>query len=37
MNKTTAISDRLEYVDLAKGTAIFLMVLCHTGMDNFIT
>lgn len=28
---------RIEYVDLSKGIAIFLMVLCHTGVHNHFT
>lgn len=30
-------TSRIEYVDLSKGIAIFLMVLCHTGVHNHFT
>ena len=30
-------TERIDYIDLAKGVAIFLMVLCHVGMYNEFT
>ena len=31
------MNQRLDSIDLAKGIAIFLMILCHSGMNNGIT
>ena len=29
--------ERIQFVDLAKFVGIFLMVLCHSGMQNLLT